>query len=129
MNSGNRCDAERRELTAALNSLKLFGRSDWSVDSFGVANAEGLGYMSWYVAVYIMEDMVKACPESRSASLGDPTIEECVAAINRNEHRKDSTWEASAVSQTTHSRLNETEVRALGAYYLDRERAAEKGGE
>jgi hypothetical protein len=60
------------------------------------------------------------------ATNAEPTLEECVAAINRAVHRNSAGWKMVADGCTDHI-LNADEIRALGAYYLGRERAA-KGG-
>jgi hypothetical protein len=63
---------------------------------------------------------------ARQAS-NEPTLDECLAAINRNKHRHYAAWAVRVSCQL--GDLNEVEIRAVGRHYIEQERRAKEGGE
>lgn len=80
------------------------------------------------VAIQTIEALLAATPEPEPEP-AKPTLEECVAAMNRAKHRGQSDWKAQLFTRAGIHWLNLDEFTALGRLLIDRERAdAAKGG-
>jgi hypothetical protein len=121
---------ENKAIEKLLDVLRKVAPKD-RPHSFGV-RLQGTGEDAFYATLYAdsVRDAVQAIEallDAKQATPPEPTLEECVAAINRARHRGLSDWTAMASSVSETLWLNADETRGLGRLLIDRERAA-KGG-
>jgi hypothetical protein len=113
-------------LRCAYRSAVLRG-GDVLIEGGGFSGA--MGPKDAAVAVRAINGLLNAKQET-PATNAEPTLEECVAAINRNKHKGSDKWELVVkryIYLTGVQTLDEDETRGLGRLLIDRERAA-KGG-
>jgi hypothetical protein len=121
---------DRKALRVVLDVLKGVAQAAVSNSCHVVrvyvtdVNHTSVSRQTVFAAARAVEALLAAQPSKPEPA--EPTLEECVAAINRACHRQSAGWRIIADGSTDNT-LNEDEIRALGAYYIERERAA-KGG-
>jgi hypothetical protein len=80
-------------------------------------------------AVQIIEAVLAAKSAEQPQPQSEPTLEECVAAMNRKKHRGHDNWEVFVFSETYRFPLDADEAMGLGRLLIAREKAADaKGG-